>query len=248
MFVNKRVLKDIDNAKKNLVHEFGIYIAPEEANYYAVHYLLSGPPDTPFEGGLYHGMVRLNDDHPKYAPRIYMFTPNGRFTISGYPIPKNDGGICTTATAYHPDEWTPMWDIETVLKGLVSLMCEPYDGKSTGGMKSTDINMKNLAKKSLNHLKQDQQVNILFPDILQDIMTGTYKQIDWNKKTSNDKNTASKKDRKKISKKHVPITISSSDDSSDNESSDYSDDDKPIITKKKKSVKTKKTQNKRPKK
>ena len=66
--INKRVLKDVREGMINLKKEFGILIAPEENDYYKVHFLLPGPEGTPFEGGLYHGMVRLNEFHPQKAP------------------------------------------------------------------------------------------------------------------------------------------------------------------------------------
>lgn len=126
--VNKRVIKDIQDGIKNLKSEFGIRIAPEESNMYRVHFILPGPEDTPFEGGLYHGMIRLSDNHPHNAPNIHMITPSGRFIPEPCPIPSTSRGICTTATAFHPDTWTPMNNIETVLKGFISLMCDPYEG------------------------------------------------------------------------------------------------------------------------
>ena len=48
--INKRVLKDISEGQPNLLNECGIYMAPEENNYYNIHYVITGPPKTPFEG------------------------------------------------------------------------------------------------------------------------------------------------------------------------------------------------------
>ena len=135
--VNRRVMKDIADGRIALEEDFGIYIEPEESNMYNIHFILQGPEDTPFEGGLYHGMIRLNPDHPYSAPNIYMITPSGRFVAEGWPIPNGSRGICTTATAFHPESWTPITSITTVLKGFISLMCDPND-VGVGGMKTTD--------------------------------------------------------------------------------------------------------------
>ena len=89
---NKRVIKDIMDGMKNLKGDFGIYIAPEDTDYYKVHFVLQGPENTPFEGGLYHGMIRLNNDHPIRPPRLHMITPSGRFTAEKYPISVSSGG------------------------------------------------------------------------------------------------------------------------------------------------------------
>ena len=171
--INKRVIKDIREGTENLKKEFGIYIAPEDENIYRVHFVLPGPEDTPFEGGLYHGMIRLNDDHPRCAPNIHMITPSGRFNPEPHPIPNTSRGICTTATAFHPESWTPLNNIETVLKGFISLMCDPSD-IGTGGMRSTPEQIKKFAKASIDHLKNDIVIKNLFPDLYEKIINGTY--------------------------------------------------------------------------
>ncbi|AVL94596.1 enzyme E2 [Moumouvirus australiensis] len=171
--VNKRVLKDINEGMKNLKEEFGIYIAPEENDYYKVHFIIPGPEDTSFEGGLYHGMIRLNNDHPLRAPNIHMVTPNGRFEVEKCPIPPTSRGICTTATAFHPESWTPVNNIESVLKGFISLMCDPYDG-GIGSIQSSPIKIKQLAKESINHLKSDPIVKELFHELYDQITNGEY--------------------------------------------------------------------------
>jgi ubiquitin-protein ligase len=171
--VHKRVLRDITDAKASLPKEFGIYVEPEEDNFYHVHFLISGPPDTPFEGGLYHGMIVLNDHHPLCAPNIHMFTPTGRFVCDSYPVPGTSRGICTTDTAYHPEKWTPLKNICTILKGFVSLMCDKYESHA-GGIQSTSAKMKQFAKESLNTLANDAMVQLLFPEIYQSIVDGTF--------------------------------------------------------------------------
>ncbi len=171
--VNKRVLKDITDGKKNLEKEFGILICPEENDYYKVHFIIPGPEDTPYEGGLYHGMIRLNNQHPKAPPNIHMVTPSGRFVAEPCPIPSTSRGICTTATSFHPDTWTPMNNIETVLKGFISLMCDPND-IGIGGIESTEPKRKKMAKESLQKLKKDEYVKKLFPQLYKSLINNTY--------------------------------------------------------------------------
>src|SRR5271154_4295825 len=161
--IHKRVLKDINEGRINLQKEFGIHIAPEESDFYRIHFILPGPEDTPYEGGLYHGMIRLNPQHPLKPPNIHMITPNGRFKAEQYPIPATSRGICTTSTAFHPESWTPLSTIETILKGFVSLMCDKYDGMSKGGIGSTIKETKNFATNSITRLKEDVVVQELFP-------------------------------------------------------------------------------------
>ena len=252
--VHKRVLKDIKDGMVNLKKEFGALIGPEEKSFYRVHFILPGPEDTPFEGGLYHGMIRLNDNHPHSAPNIHMITPNGRFIPEPYPISATSRGICTTATAFHPETWTPMNNIESVIKGFISLMCDPFDG-GVGGMSSTADQMKKYAKESINHIKADPIVIALFPDLHNSLVDGTYKPIkmgDLSKKKSitNAKsqvavepkpvqknlpdsdiefasdNEVVGKSRKKIKSTKKKIIVTDSDNSSDSDS-DSSTETKP---------------------
>lgn len=175
MALNKRVLKDVGEAVKNLYKEIGVYIAPEENNFHNVHFVLPGPEDTPYEGGLYHGMILLNNDHPLKPPNMYMFTPSGRFTPEAYPV-KGSRGICTTSTSYHPDTWTPMNTIENILVAFMSLMVQKYDG-GVGGMSSTDVQTRAYAKKSIDHLKNDPIIQELFPELYISLMENTYKPV-----------------------------------------------------------------------
>ena len=173
---HKRVIKDISDGRTALKKEFGIYLEPEENDFYRVHFVLPGPEDTPFEGGLYHGMIRLNENHPYKPPNIHMVTPNGRFVAEGCPIPNGSRGICTTTSSFHPETWTPMNNLETVIKGFVSLMCDPFD-HGVGAIDSTDAETRNFAKESIKHIKTDTFVKNLFPDLHQDIVNGKYQQV-----------------------------------------------------------------------
>lgn len=171
--VNKRVLKDVADAIKNLKEEYGIYIAVEENNYYNVHFIMPGPPDTVYEFGLYHGMIRLNPNHPLNAPNVHMITPSGRFEVESHPIPSSSRGICFTYTAFHPECWAPVLTIESVVIGFISFMC---DDKDPGQMSiQTPINKrKQLATQSHKNLLAEPIVEELFPELYAMLKKGTY--------------------------------------------------------------------------
>jgi ubiquitin-conjugating enzyme E2 J2 len=42
------------------------------------HYVVTGPENTPYTGGKYHGKLVFPPDFPYKPPSIYMITPNGR--------------------------------------------------------------------------------------------------------------------------------------------------------------------------
>ena len=46
-----------------------------------INEFLLGEIGTVYEGGLYHGLVRLDHEYPAKAPSICLLTPNGRWEV-----------------------------------------------------------------------------------------------------------------------------------------------------------------------
>ena len=170
--VNKRVIKDIKDGRKNLREYMGIHIAPE-SDMYRIHFILPGPSDTPYYGGLYHGFIRLSPRHPMCPPTIHMITKSGRFKTENHPIPATSRGICTTASAFHPETWTVLNNIESVIKGFLSLMCDDYDG-AVGSVNDTVENRKKYAVESIESIADDPVVMELFPDLHEVVSSGNF--------------------------------------------------------------------------
>lgn len=102
------------------------------------HYILRGPPDTPYSGGEYHGQLLFPPEFPFKPPGIKMQTPSGRFA----PNTK----ICTSMSDYHPHTWQPGWNTSTILIGLLSFMCS--DEMTTGSVTASDADRRKLAAQS----------------------------------------------------------------------------------------------------
>ena len=102
------------------------------------HYILRGPPDTPYAGGEYHGQLLFPPEFPFKPPGIKMQTPSGRFA----PNTK----ICTSMSDYHPHTWQPGWNTSTILIGLLSFMCS--DEMTTGSVTASDADRRKLAAQS----------------------------------------------------------------------------------------------------
>jgi ubiquitin-conjugating enzyme E2 J2 len=254
--VNKRVLKDITDGTKNLKAEYGIYLAPEEDNYYNVHFVLPGPPDTPYEKGLYHGMIRLNKNHPFAPPNIYVMTPSGRFVPDSYPILPDNRGICVSFTAFHPESWSPSLNIESVLKGFISFMCDDKDG-GMGSILTTPVEKrKQMAKDSYKHLVKEPIVQTLFPELCVEIANKTYVQFKMNTKqtiittpkkkiepsSKKKESSAEEEPIKKPKKKNTKNTSSSEEEpikkpKKKNTKNTSSSEEEPIIKPKKKNTK-----------
>ena len=56
-----------------------IVAEPLPSNLLEWHYCVSGPEQSPYHGGLYHGKLVFPAEFPFKPPSIYMITPNGRF-------------------------------------------------------------------------------------------------------------------------------------------------------------------------
>ena len=93
-----------------------IRAAPLESNLQEWRYVLQGPPDSPYAGGLYQGKIRFPDDYPFRPPAIMMLTPNGRFNTNTR--------LCLSMSDFHPETWVPAWSVASILNGVLSFMLE----------------------------------------------------------------------------------------------------------------------------
>ena len=115
-----------------------IYARPDEQNILEWHYIITGPPGTPYEGGQYHGMLLFPPTYPFKPPGITMITPNGRF--------QTNKRLCLTISDYHPESWNPAWSVGTILVGLLSFMTG--NEGTTGTIKNTEKQKIALASQS----------------------------------------------------------------------------------------------------
>ena len=119
------------------------------------HYVVLGPENTPYVGGLYHGKLIFPRQFPFKPPSIYMITPSGRF--------KTNRRLCLSISDYHPDTWNPAWSVSTILTGLLSFMVE--NTPTLGSLDTSDIEKQQLALRSLEFNINDSIFCELFPDL-----------------------------------------------------------------------------------
>jgi len=115
-----------------------IWAAPEERDILIWNFIIRGPPDSPYKGGEYHGVIMFPPEYPFKPPGIKMLTPSGRFA----PGKK----ICFSMSDYHPASWNPAWSVSTILTGLLSFMLS--DEMTTGSVQGTESDRKILASRS----------------------------------------------------------------------------------------------------
>ena len=87
---------------------------PSESNILEWHYIITGPPDTPYDGGQYWGTLMFPPNYPFAPPAIRMHTPSGRFQPSTR--------LCLSISDFHPKSFNPAWEVSTILTGLLSFM------------------------------------------------------------------------------------------------------------------------------
>eukprot|EP01062_Namystynia_karyoxenos_P019605 TRINITY_DN17374_c1_g1_i1.p1 TRINITY_DN17374_c1_g1~~TRINITY_DN17374_c1_g1_i1.p1 ORF type:complete len:248 (+),score=78.94 TRINITY_DN17374_c1_g1_i1:87-746(+) len=131
-----------------------IWAHPDPQNLLVWHYTVDGPPNTAYEGGLYHGKLVFPDDYPFQPPAVYMVTPNGRF--------KTGGKICLSMSDFHPKEWNPLWSVSSILTGLLSFMCEEQD--TYGSIRCTPEQRRRYARDSHSFNLADKLWVELFPE------------------------------------------------------------------------------------
>lgn len=66
----KRLIKEALALEKN-PPPF-IIARPLESNILEFHYIIQGPPKTPYEGGEYHGVLIFPSDYPYKPPSILL--------------------------------------------------------------------------------------------------------------------------------------------------------------------------------
>lgn len=135
-----------------------IIAKPNEENILEWHYIITGPDNTPFAEGQYHGILRFPAEYPFKPPSISVITPNGRFACNTR--------LCLSMSDYHPDTWNPAWSVTTILTGLLSFMTG--DEVTTGSINTSENVKKRLAKESKNwNVTDNQRFKKIFPDLVE---------------------------------------------------------------------------------
>jgi ubiquitin-protein ligase len=62
--------------------EIGIRLSPLKNNLLEWHFSFTGIKGSDYEDGIYHGVIHLDREYPRKAPRIAMLSPNGRWAVN----------------------------------------------------------------------------------------------------------------------------------------------------------------------
>lgn len=153
----RRLKKEMLSLRKDPVPL--IQAVPLENNILEWHYCLVGSPGTPFQGGFYHGKVVFPPQYPFKPPAIYMITPNGRFSTNTK--------LCLSISDFHPETWSCLWSVATILQGVLSFMNDSE--RSYGTIDTSDEVKRKFAVKSIEFNLKNELFVRLFPEIAEDM-------------------------------------------------------------------------------
>lgn len=158
---SRMAIKRLTLEYKSLSENNAPYIEarPSEDNILQWYYVITGPPDTPFEGGQYLGSLNFPSDYPYRPPAIRMLTPSGRF--------EPGARLCLTMSDFHPETWNPAWNVSTILTGLLSFMCSHE--VASGALSTPPQKVKEYTKRSVKWNLNNDIFTTHFPEIVSQI-------------------------------------------------------------------------------
>ncbi|ORZ25258.1 ubiquitin conjugating enzyme 1 [Absidia repens] len=110
----KRILKEINDIKEDPEAHIRIKFTEDLNQFYAS---IEGPPDTPYEGGVFLVDINLVKEFPFKPPKMRFITKVYHPNVSS-----QTGAICLDILK---DAWSPALSIRTALLSLQSLLSSP---------------------------------------------------------------------------------------------------------------------------
>lgn len=120
----KRLRKELQNLerskKSDSQHDYDdIFLRPTNLSNSILHWtaLLRGPPDTPFENGVFQISIKCNSSYPLEPPKITFET-----TIFHPNIHFKTGDVCLDILK---KEWSPAWGLQAACRAVLALLSDP---------------------------------------------------------------------------------------------------------------------------
>ena len=114
MSINQRIIKETQKLKKDPISGISAEAFSDNPRYFNV--IISGPKDSPYEGGKFHLQLYLPEEYPMVPPKCIFMTkiyhPNIDFL----------GRICLDILKKN---WSPALQIRAVLLSIQSLLNDP---------------------------------------------------------------------------------------------------------------------------
>eukprot|EP00092_Neocalanus_flemingeri_P105403 GFUD01135109.1.p1 GENE.GFUD01135109.1~~GFUD01135109.1.p1 ORF type:complete len:329 (+),score=92.08 GFUD01135109.1:251-1237(+) len=105
----------------------GMIIVPDEMDMTRIHALVTGPFDTPYEGGFFYFLLRCPPNYPISAPKVKLMT-TGQGTVRFNPNFYKNGMICLSILGtWSGPSWSPALSLSSLLISIQSMMNDkPY--------------------------------------------------------------------------------------------------------------------------
>ena len=129
----KKVIKVINNHYRIFNEDpvDGVTIGMDENNVFKWDFVMEGPADTLYEGGIFKGTIVFPDKYPFKPPEVKFTTPiyhpnfyeDGRVCISILHPPGDDEFGYEKAA----ERWRPVHTVNSILLSIISLFASPND-------------------------------------------------------------------------------------------------------------------------
>mmetsp|Transcript_62221 Transcript_62221/g.71334 ORF Transcript_62221/g.71334 Transcript_62221/m.71334 type:complete len:160 (-) Transcript_62221:1918-2397(-) len=117
MVTRTRLIKELKEYERSSDKEIRLFIVEDQLLNWRAK--IRGPPDTPYEGGVFLLRFDLSKEYPVYPPKVFfetkIFHPNIHF---------ESGEICLDL---FKSEWIPAWTLESVCRAVISLLSNPNE-------------------------------------------------------------------------------------------------------------------------
>lgn len=123
-------MKRLQSEYKQIIKEpnFFYSIEPDLKNFLNWNVLLIGPPDSPFEGGIFKCQLKFGSEYPNRPPEFKF--------LSELPHPNiyKDGRVCISILHEGHDEygyehiserWKPSHGVNSILMSVISMLSNP---------------------------------------------------------------------------------------------------------------------------
>lgn len=117
-----RIMKELENLRKN-PPDFGSAGPINDDNIYHWQASITGPPETPFAGGLFKLSIEMTQKYPFESPKVHFVTP------IYHPNITEEGKICIDILS-NPERWSPTLNLGHILNSVYTLLSNPNTSHS----------------------------------------------------------------------------------------------------------------------